>query len=167
MKRLDAELLCDPALPRRAKVAATAWFLAMLGGISLLWAQQRDIERIERDTRGLEERREIVGRAAGAIAPLSPAHDADARAFMAQARFPLDSVLTALESTTVASVAPTTIDVEAIGGTARVEVEFDSYPALMNYLEQLNEGADELRWVLLSAQDNVETRGRGVLKFTR
>jgi hypothetical protein len=53
-------------------------------------------------------------------------------------------------------VLPVSVDISAADATVRVQVEFSSYEALLKYLEDLNAGEPNERWILATAQGTAQ-----------
>jgi hypothetical protein len=95
----------------------------------------------------------LEARRAAAAASV-PAYAADAWRAWRVHQFPLNSVLTALETVAVVGIRVVSVDINAVEQSVRVQVEFPDYDTLMTYLRDLNAGEPVERWMLVSAQTN-------------
>lgn len=102
-------------------------------------------------TRQLDATSEAHRESAARLA-VKPAYTADAAAIAKMAAFPLDRVLSSLESVQSLGVKVTSLEVSAAAGTVRAELEFADHAALLGYLEAINAGEPRPRWVLMQAQ---------------
>lgn len=164
MKALDIDF-APPAPPARALVALTAVaMMATVGVLGIGWQQKRLGEQIREahaakvaqaaaaERQSAAERAKLANRA-------PPAYAADALAALGLQRFPLNAVLTALETVGVVGVRVTSVDIVTADAMVRVQVEFSDYEALMKYLEELNAGEPGERWMLSNAQTNSNAIG--------
>lgn len=164
MKALDVDF-APPAPPARALVALAAIvMLATVGVLGVGWQQKRLAEQIREAhvakvaEAAATERQSVAERAARAKKE-QPPYAADALAALRLQQFPLNAVLTALETVAVVGVRVTSVDIVTADATVRVQVEFSDYEALMKYLEELNAGEPGERWMLANAQSNSNAIG--------
>lgn len=85
-----------------------------------------------------------------------PAYAADAHAALRLQRVPIDAALASLESVGTVGVLPVSVDISSADATVRVQVEFSTYEALLKYLEDLNAGEPNERWILATAQGTAQ-----------
>jgi hypothetical protein len=99
-----------------------------------------------------------------AVVPISsppPPYEADARRALREAQFDTAQALTALETVVVTGVLPVSVELQADGNLARVEVEFGDQSALLKYLAELNAGELAPRWQLLRATARASNQAVG------
>lgn len=108
--------------------------------------------------RAMAERRAVP--AAVPKPPAPPPYERSAREMLAEHRLAWPQVLTVLEATTLVGVTPVSVEMAASDGVARVEVSFTDHARLLEYLEALNAGQGDLRWMLVQAQ--TQTAGGSV-----
>lgn len=119
------------------------------------WVLQQRLHVLRAESAVLTQQIEQLAQArrdAAARAQAAPPYAQDAAAVAKIAGFPLDQVLASLESAQVLGVKVTELDVSAVDGMVRAELEFSDHPALLNYLEAINAGEPKPRWTLLQAQ---------------
>ena len=148
------------ATQRRSRVPLLVWAAACVAGSIGLGAgawhfwMERQVTEARSVALALTIQREQQGaprpRAAEASAPLAYARDAQALARTAS--FPTQTVLRSLEATAVDGIRIQAIELAAARGIAQVQLEFDDYPALLRYVEQLNEGDPATPWALVRAE---------------
>jgi hypothetical protein len=142
--------------PRRVP-ARWMWFLLALLAAAAVAAAGVAAHRLEalRDQRAALERAAAERQAAAVVVPkpvAPPLYERSAREMLAEHRLAWPQVLTALEATAIVGVTPVAVEMAASDGIARVEVTFTDHARLLEYLEALNAGQGELRWVLVQAQ---------------
>jgi hypothetical protein len=121
--------------------------------LELVKQARRAESEVGRLALALEGQRKLAGKASTAAGESWPAYSKDALELSKLASFDTGSVLRALESVQVAGVNLTSLEVLATPGTVRAELEVADPAALLQYLEQLNEGTDAAsRWHLLRSQ---------------
>ncbi|WAC72443.1 hypothetical protein OU995_23275 [Roseateles sp. SL47] len=81
-----------------------------------------------------------------------PAYARDALEAARVAGFPTQAVLRSLEATASDGIRITSIALQPAQGSAEVALEFSDYEMLLKYIEQLNEGEPQARWMLVRAQ---------------
>jgi hypothetical protein len=78
----------------------------------------------------------------------------EARSLAAIRSFPLDDVLTSVETARMDGVRLMALDIAAADGTVRLECEYVNLEKILQYVAKLNEISAHLRWQLLSARAN-------------
>lgn len=158
MRSIDVNFA--PAQPpsRLLKATTGLMIVATLVTGSMAWHERQKVIRareieVARQNEVEEIYRRTVERRSDSLKPLPYA--ADALRVLRLREFPLNAVLTALETVSVAGIRILSVDISAIDATARVEVEFSDYQSLIRYLEELNIGEPTERWVLTSAQTSL------------
>lgn len=108
------------------------------------------------EQRAALERAEDERRAAAVVVlpkpAVAPPYQRSAEEMLAEHRLAWPEVLTALEATAMVGVTPVSVEMAASDGIALVEVNFSDHARLLEYLEALNAGQGDLRWVLVQAQ---------------
>jgi hypothetical protein len=173
MRALHVEFLPPAPLPRWARGLLLLWVAAIAVLGVLAWREMQEVDRLKAQIAELTARKEAAQREqqAAAAAAASQPYSEELQAAIALSRFPLDKPLVALESAEVAGVLPTSVDIDATTGIARVELEFSDYDALMKYLGELNAGEPTPQWMLVSAQQTppdaggVAEKGQAVVQW--
>lgn len=168
MKPLQIELLPTPPAPRWLVALALVLLMAALALSTLAGYRYWQLRQLRSELQAQREHRELLVREAqiAANAPQAPAsapaYEADARKAANEAEFRSAAALTALERVAMVGVAPVSVELQADGNVARVEVEFSDYQVLLAYLEELNKGEPTQRWRLLRANVKGTTAGLGL-----
>jgi hypothetical protein len=168
MKPLQIELLPAPPAPRWLVALALVLAAAALALGALAGHRYWQLRQLRGELQAQRERRELLVREAQAAAkapqaPASaPAYEADARKAANEAEFRTAAALTALERVAMVGATPVSVELQAEGNVARVEVEFADYPVLLAYLEALNKGEPTQRWRLLRANAKGTNAGLGL-----
>lgn len=147
------------APPRRI----SPWLWAVLIGLPAMvgaqqglqaWQAQTRLRLAERDIAALTQQlaENDIARRDAMLGTERPAYEADAQEIAKMAAFPVDQVLTAVESARVQGVRLVGLDLSAVEGTARAELEFSTHEALMQYIEEINAGESAPRWTLNQIQ---------------
>lgn len=165
MRAVKVEFALRDRLPRWVWPANACLALAAVTGLGIDAAARRELASLqeaariaEHDQRLREEARLAASRSAGE----EPPYAESARELLRQARFPINAPFAALESAAEVSGARLdSIEIRTSEGTARAEVTFLSYDVLFQYLEVLNAGEDEPRWLLVSARVNQRHGSQG------
>lgn len=162
MKPLTIDFL--PArLPVWAVVACAVLIAVVLGETAWIRAGQDD----------LRVRRSQLDAARSARAALRETNDdhgdtaktpyeADTRRALKEASFSTAQALTVIERVVVAGVTPTSIELQADIGLARLELEFTDQGTVLKYLEALNAGETPVRWRLLRVANKPAPQAGGV-----
>ena len=131
------------------------WALALAGFAAaaatfLAWREWRQVTT-QRDSL----RQTIAAQAAAPIAapPVKgPApYDASARTMLAEQASLWPQALTMIEATAIIGVTPAALEFVANDKSVRVEVSFTDYAKLLEYVDALNAGEPEIRWVLVQS----------------
>jgi len=167
VKPLRIQLLPKPVAPAWLIALASMLLVAALVAAALAAYRYWQVGQIRKELQVERERREEQIRAAQAAAtapmipPSPPAYAADARKAANEAEFHTAAALTALERVSMVGVTPVSIELQAEGNLARVEVEFSDYQVLLSYLEELNKGEPAPRWRLQRASAKGPGAGLG------
>jgi type II secretory pathway pseudopilin PulG len=81
-----------------------------------------------------------------------PPYAQDAAEIAKVAGFPIERVFASTESARVQGVKVTSLEMSAIEGVAKVDLEFADHDTLLRYLEAINAGEEKPRWRLVQAQ---------------
>jgi hypothetical protein len=156
MKALNADFVL------KRPIGALPWgLLALLvvvfGGYQgrQAWAQHARIGVLQDESASILHKLELAKqgrRDAVALQSIRPLYVADAAVVAKMAAFPLAQILSSIESAQVPEVKVVGLEVSASEGTARADLEFADHAALLSYLEAINAGEPQPRWVLLQAQ---------------
>lgn len=82
--------------------------------------------------------------------PLEPSYFKDAESIQRWAEFPLNNVLTAIESIETPDLTVTSLEVSATDRTARVELAVKDSNVVTEVIQQLNQGEPKPRWLLIN-----------------
>jgi hypothetical protein len=156
MKALKADFVL------KRPVGAWPWLLlalalAVFGGYQgrQAWAQHARIGVLQDESTSITRRLELARegrRDAVALQSIRPPYAADAAVVAKMAAFPLAQILSSIESAQVPGVRVVGLEVSSSDGTVRADLEFADHAALLGYLESINAGEPQPRWVLLQAQ---------------
>jgi hypothetical protein len=160
MRRIEADFI-------RRKPPGRAWWgatmLVLLAAVALAawgWTVREDAAGVRAQMREWNARVDALAHQASRRAERPneppPAYAADAQAALKLQRVPVDAALASLESVGTVGVLPVSVDISAADATVRVQVEFSSYEALLKYLEDLNAGEPNERWILATAQGTAQ-----------
>lgn len=152
MKRVRADFA-----PRRRPSRALWLALAVLaaGAFTAVAFVAYRFEELAQQRAALESaaaERRVAATVVPTKPPAPPPYERSAREMLAEHRMAWPQVLTALEATALVGVTPMSVEMAASDGVARVEVSFTDHARLLEYLEALNAGQGDLRWVLVQAQ---------------
>lgn len=146
----------------RRPIGAWPWvvLILMLGAFTAYqgwhaWTQQAHVRALQQERASLAQQLDLANQAhrdASARLSIRPAYATDAAAVAKTAGFPLDRVLSSIESVQVPGVKVTSLEISASEGTVHAELEFADHTALLGYLEEINAGEPTRRWMLLQAQ---------------
>lgn len=157
MKAVYAEFVRPPDVSLLFRVAVAAMAAITVGLVIVGFQVRAQTDRLQAEAVAqLMLAREEAAQAARTTVATTPPppYVADARAALRQQEFPLNAVLTALETVAVVGVRVTSVDIQTGDGAVRVQVEFSDYEALLKYLNELNAGEPTERWSLVNAQNN-------------
>ncbi|HET9645624.1 MAG TPA: hypothetical protein VFP68_20215 [Burkholderiaceae bacterium] len=143
--------------PRR-RLPVWCWYLpgALVFGIAAqqgwqAWRLREQTELLRAESVRLSA--QIDQARVAAQRPVSPPlYAKDAAEIARVASFPLNAVLTAVESARVQTVKMTSLEISAGEYAVRAGLEFGDYNALAEYLEAINAGEARARWHLVQAQ---------------
>jgi hypothetical protein len=116
-----------------------------------LHAGSVELERGNERLRAEIQRAQEAQRAASQAASMSPADAREAARLAKMARFPLNTVFNALESTRIPGVRVTSLDVQTESTLVTVDLEFSDFEALHKYLDHINAGEPTERWRFVRA----------------
>lgn len=156
MKPLKVDFASPPAWPRHAMWALAA-ALAVVAAFEgwRAWELQARLRESRAALAEIEQRQARAAqreRDAQAARAIPPAHARDAAVVAQLARFPLPRVLQALEATLLPGIKLLSLDLSALDGAVRAEIEFADHETLLRYLERLNDGEPAPRWRLQQAR---------------
>ena len=150
----------DPPKPSRLLMALTlAIGIAAVVFGALGWRESAETRRLHEQSTAraalvsAQAQQAIAAQAAAARSVPAP-YEADAWAALNQQQFPLNAVMTAIESVAVIGVRVISVDIAPGDATVRLQVDFSDYETLMKYMQELNAGEPAERWVLVNAQIN-------------
>lgn len=156
MKPLNVDFAPPPSWPRHAQWLLAALLAVGAGGEGWrAWELQARLHERRAELVDLEQRQVRAAqreRAAQAARAVPPAYAKDAAVVAQLARFPLPRVLKALESVELPGIKLVALDLSALDGAVRAEVEFADHETLLRYLERLNDGEPAPRWRLQQAR---------------
>lgn len=95
---------------------------------------------------------ETEAKSRATVVPRPPPWDASARAMLELAGLRWPDALTVLENVQKNGVVPTALSISVPAKTIAVELTFADYPALLEYIEQLNMAGPGMGWRLVQAQ---------------
>jgi hypothetical protein len=155
MRSLQVEFARPGVLMARLLWSA-AVVMSLVAGV-LAWKAfevERDVARAKRDRDELQAK--LVALRSGAVqasAPRpEPPYQRDAETVVRMANFDSAAVLRALENVRVTGARITALELAAIDGTARVELELSDPDALLRYLAELNAGEPVPPWSIVRNQ---------------
>lgn len=159
MKTVSVDF-APPAKPSPVLMALTmAMGFAAIVFVALGWRASAETQRLHEQSTAraalvsAQAQQAVAAQAAAARYVQAP-YAADAWAALNQQQFPLNAVLTAIESVAVIGVRVISVDIVPGDAAVRLQVEFSDYETLMKYMQELNAGEPEERWVLVNAQIN-------------
>jgi hypothetical protein len=155
MRALKVEFAAPRRVPQGVWYAGAAVFLAL--GVQQgmdawhLRQQARELDAKTQQLRAERERREQDRAAERAQRVAPPPYAKDAAEIARIAAFPVEKVLARVESVQIVGVKVVSLNLDAVQGSARLELEFQDSAGLMKYLTAIN-AEEGPKWALQQAQ---------------